>query len=159
MRATRGLASKLLHTVARYSSSGRQDWTNAMLRELDFIESDWAALFWALGSTTAIFRHSAGGLNHIGKKAAGILAGAVIAGMLVLCAFGLLRLSFRFFPALGLERMEWTHVLTGIVIPEMIFVIAAIKLWRKRGPIAAGILLSAVVLAMHFVIHVAANFH
>jgi hypothetical protein len=29
-----------------------------MLAELDFIESDWAALLWAAGATTALFRHS-----------------------------------------------------------------------------------------------------
>ena len=29
-----------------------------MLREMDFIEGDWAALFWALGSATALFKHS-----------------------------------------------------------------------------------------------------
>jgi hypothetical protein len=28
-----------------------------MLREMDFVESDWAALFWALGSATALFKH------------------------------------------------------------------------------------------------------
>jgi hypothetical protein len=28
-----------------------------MLRELDFVESDWGALFWALGSATALFKH------------------------------------------------------------------------------------------------------
>lgn len=27
-----------------------------MLREMDFVEGDWAALFWALGSSTALFR-------------------------------------------------------------------------------------------------------
>jgi hypothetical protein len=33
----------------------------AMLRELDFIEGEWAALFWALGSAAAILRHAASG--------------------------------------------------------------------------------------------------
>jgi len=132
------------------------------------------ALFWALGSTTAIFRHSGRGLrarfgkspargeeqrNNVGKKTAAILAGTTIAGALILCAFGLLRLSFRFFPALGLKRMEWTHVLAVIAIPEIVFIVTTVKLWRKQGPLAVGILLSAILLAMHFVIHVAANFH
>jgi hypothetical protein len=30
-----------------------------MLRELDFIEGDWSALFWALGSAAAVVRHAA----------------------------------------------------------------------------------------------------
>jgi hypothetical protein len=28
-----------------------------MLREMDCVEGDWAALFWALGSATALFKH------------------------------------------------------------------------------------------------------
>lgn len=28
-----------------------------MLREMDFVEGDWAALFWAVGSATALFKH------------------------------------------------------------------------------------------------------
>jgi len=144
-----------------------------MLRELDFIESDWAALFWALGSTTAIFRQrSTRGLkalfgksseregehmNNIGKKAVGVVSGFVVASLLVVGAFALLILSSRLFPALGLDHLEWTHWLTVIVMPEMIFIIAAVKLWNKRRSVAAGILLSAITLITHFVIHVAAN--
>jgi hypothetical protein len=30
-----------------------------MLRELDFVEGDWQALLWTLGSATALVRHSA----------------------------------------------------------------------------------------------------
>jgi hypothetical protein len=48
-----------------------QDWANAMLRELDFIESGWAALFWALGSTTAIYRYSSRGLRAWFRKYSG----------------------------------------------------------------------------------------
>ena len=55
MSTPRRLASRLLHEVARHSSSDSRDWANAMVRELDFIKSDWAALLWALGSTSAIF--------------------------------------------------------------------------------------------------------
>jgi hypothetical protein len=144
-----------------------------MLRELDFIESDWAALFWALGSTTAIFRHSARGvlrwfgkrkrheeepmMKDMGKKAVGIVAGMVMAIGLGLCALGLLVLSFRLFPTWGLERAEWVHWLTVIVIPETICIIAVAALWQKRRPVALGILLSAIAMATHVVIHVASH--
>jgi hypothetical protein len=172
MSATRRLASKLLRAILRHSSADSQEWANAMLRELDFIENDWAALFWALGSTTAIFRRSGRGLkawlgnyseegrmNSIGKRAVGVASGVAIAGMLVLCAFGLLLLSAHLFPGLGLDHLEWTHWLTVIVIPEVVFIIAAVALWRKKGPLAVGILLSAVMLAMHFVIHLTTSLH
>jgi hypothetical protein len=68
-------------------------------------------------------------------------------------------LSAHLFPGLGLDHLEWTHWLTVIVIPEVVFIIAAVALWRKKGPLAVGILLSAVMLAMHFVIHLTTSLH
>ena len=56
-----------------------------------------------------------------------------------------------------IDHLEWTHWLAVIVIPEAIFIIAVVRLWRKRGPLAIGIILSAVVLAVHFAIHVATH--
>jgi hypothetical protein len=170
MTFARRLASRLLHAVLRHSPYYSRDWASAMLRELDFIENDWAAFFWALGSTSAIFKHSVRGwkawfgreasdkeepMNDVGKKAVGIVSGVVIAGMLVVCAFGLLLLANYLLPGLGLDRLEWTHVLTVIVIPEIIFIVAVATMWRKRKPLAVGILLMAVVLATHVVVHIA----
>jgi hypothetical protein len=143
-----------------------------MLRELDFIENDWAALFWALGSTTAIFRHSIPrGLRawfgkhsgreeelmvkNIGKKAVGIASGVAIAGVVAICAFGVVRLLFHFFPAWDLGPVPWWVAV--ILIPEMIFVVAAVALWRKRRLMAVGILLSAVTLVTHVIVHVATH--
>lgn len=173
MGAARTVASRLLRAVQRLSPASSREWANGMLRELDFIESDWAALFWALGSVIALCRHFGRGwiawfsrnsrreeeakMKDIGKKAVGVGSGVVFAGMLVLCAFGLLRLVAFLFPGLGLDHLEWTHWLTVIVIPEAAFVVAAITLWRKRGPVAVGILLWAVVMALHVVIHVASH--
>ncbi len=172
MSAARKLASGLLRAIARRSPSGSREWAEAMLRELDFIESDWAALLWALGSATAIFRHSGRGwkawfgkksseegqMNDIGKKTVGMLAGVGIAALLILCATGVLLLGFRFFPGLDMEHMKWTHWLAVIVV-ETIFVIAAVKLWRKRAPMAVGILLTAILLAAHVVIHVTTHWN
>jgi hypothetical protein len=174
MSATRRLASRLLRAVVRHSSSATQDWANAMLRELDFIESDWAALFWALGSTGAIFRHSvprafrawlekrrdqSQGLprESIGKKALGVTAGIVIVLGVTSLAFVLVRQLFYAFPAWDLGSMPWWVAM--IVIPEMIFVVTAVALWRKRRSMAAGILLSAIVLVVHFVVHAATHVH
>jgi hypothetical protein len=54
--AIRRLASAILTTSVRWASPGVREWGSAMLREMDFVEGDWAALFWALGSATALFR-------------------------------------------------------------------------------------------------------
>jgi hypothetical protein len=51
MTTARRLALRILNIVVRFASPGAQDWAKAMLREMDFIENDWTALLWALGST------------------------------------------------------------------------------------------------------------
>lgn len=94
-------------------------------------------------------------MDNVGKKAVGIVSGVAIAGMLVVCAFGLLLLANYLLPGLGLDHLEWTHWLTVIVIPEIIFVVAVATMWRKRRSMAVGILLMAVVLATHAVVHIA----
>jgi hypothetical protein len=58
MPAIRRLAWRLLNARAEHSSAESRSWGNAMLREMDFVESDWTALLWALGSTTSLSRHS-----------------------------------------------------------------------------------------------------
>jgi hypothetical protein len=53
----RRLASAILTASVRWASPEVREWGNAMLHEMDFVEGDWAALFWALGSATALFKH------------------------------------------------------------------------------------------------------
>ena len=52
----RRLAAGILRTALRYSSPRAQEWGQAMLREMDFVEGDWAALRWSLGSAASLFR-------------------------------------------------------------------------------------------------------
>ena len=171
MSPARRLASKLLRALVRHSSSDTRHWANAMLRELDFIENDCTALFWSMGSITAIFRHSvprrlrswfgkhlipegAPILKHIRKNAAGTISGLAIAACVLFCAFGLVRLSFFLFPA---SNLEWTALLGVIVIPGTTFIVAAVALWRKRRSVAIGMALSAVAVVTHVVVHVATH--
>jgi hypothetical protein len=166
MGTPRNLAGKLLRAVLRLAPEDSREWALAMLRELDFIEGEWAALFWALGSAAAIVRHAVWGwrwmkrktkegskMNENGKKALGVGIGLFSSLMLVGCAFAMLRLAAALFPGLGIEHLEWTHVLAVIVVPEAIFITAAVLLWRKRGPVAAGILTTALVVGLHVVVH------
>jgi hypothetical protein len=169
MGAPRKLAAALLRAVLRRAPAESRDWASAMLRELDFIEGEWAALFWALGSTTAILRHvlsgwrgwfksksnrKAGkeaGMNNTGKKALGVGLGMLSALALVGCAFAVLRIIGTVFP--GLEHSPWAYWLAVMAIPEAIFVAATVMLWRKRGPVAAGILATGLVMALHVAVH------
>jgi hypothetical protein len=85
----------------------------------------------------------------------GVALGMISALMLAGCAFAVLRIAGFLFPGLGIEHAEWTHWLAVIVIPETIFVAAAVVLWRKRGPVAAGILTTALMIALHVAVHLA----
>ncbi|MGD0797698.1 MAG: hypothetical protein ABR910_08235 [Acidobacteriaceae bacterium] len=56
MTRLRKLATKISCVVVRAASPAAKDWANASSSEMEFIESDWAALRWALGSTKVLFR-------------------------------------------------------------------------------------------------------
>jgi hypothetical protein len=53
--------------------------------------------------------------------------------------------------------VPWAQWPAVIAIPETIFIVAALALWRKRRSMAAGIVLSAIVLFAHFIVHVATH--
>jgi hypothetical protein len=164
MGAPRKLAAALLRAVLRLAPVESREWATAMLHELDFIKGEWAALFWALGSTMAILRHAAsvgwawlkgnakeGRMSNTGKKALGVGLGMLSALALVGCAFAVLRIVGTLFP--GLEHSPWAYWLAVLAVPEAIFVVATVILWRKRGPIAAGILATGLVMALHVAVH------
>ncbi len=56
MTKIRKFGLKVLNIAARHAAPGTRDWVTAMSREMDFIENDWAALWWALGSTRILFK-------------------------------------------------------------------------------------------------------
>jgi membrane protein implicated in regulation of membrane protease activity len=54
MTLVRGAAVKISAFVVRWASSGCKEWAEGLAREVDFIESDWRALWWALGSARVL---------------------------------------------------------------------------------------------------------
>jgi hypothetical protein len=46
---------KISGVVVRYASPGCKEWAEGLEREVEFIDSDWAALGWALGSARVLF--------------------------------------------------------------------------------------------------------
>jgi hypothetical protein len=169
MGAPRRLAQRLLEALVKLAPLASREWAQAMLGELDFIRGDWAALYWALGSATAICRHIARDwrswlkqkaakedvlMNNAGKKAIGVGMGALSALMLVGCALGILRITDLLFPGLGLAH-GWNRWLAVLVVPELIFIVAAVALWRKKGPVAAGILTIGLLMGIHVAVHLA----
>jgi len=144
-----------------------------MLRELDFVEGDWQALLWTLGSATALARHSAPRqlrsavrkrvgpagrlvLSWIAENAAGVLSGVIIAaGVLTLSAWGGPDLMSTAVPQWQAGHARLLELLTFVLIPESVFIVAALALWRRRRNIAVGLLLSAMTFTTHLVVHVA----
>ncbi len=57
MKLIRGLALGITQLVVTCASPGSQEWAHALARELDFIEDDWSALRWALGSVRILFNY------------------------------------------------------------------------------------------------------
>ena len=156
MAIARRLAVALLNAVVRCAPADVRAWGQAMVRELDVVENDRAALSWALGSTTALMRQPAM-LRTIARNAGGVFLGAVMAGgVFVVSGAGLLRLLFLAFPSWQAQPRPIVEWLTAIAVPEMVFVVAVMTLRRHRRFMAAGIMLSAIALFIHFFVHVAA---
>ncbi|MFC5863552.1 hypothetical protein ACFPT7_14695 [Acidicapsa dinghuensis] len=170
MSRIRTVARNLLAAVVRRAPGISEEWAEAMLRELDYIPGEWESLFWSLGSAAAILRQSACALrawllklpapqeksmNSTTRKTLGVLTGMGLALALAFAAFGLVVFTNLLVPSLHLDRIEWTHVLFIVILPEIIFIAAAVRLWRTRTPVAAGILITAVALATHVLMHFA----
>jgi hypothetical protein len=171
MSITRRLASGVLTIVIRQLSGEGQLWGNAMLRELDFIQKDWAALFWAFGSTAALCRHSVTSrlrtlsdrrfnetlqIKRIAKKTTGFVSGVVVAGTVLALCVGILIGLIRF-ASLQQENGRLADRLLIVVIPETLYVVGIITLWRRRKSVALGILLAGMILVTHAIIHFATH--
>jgi hypothetical protein len=50
MTLVRTAAQKISAVVVRYSSAGNKEWAEGLAREVDFIQSNWGALLWSMGS-------------------------------------------------------------------------------------------------------------
>ena len=169
MGTRRRLAARLLEALVHLAPAGRRDWALAMLGELNFIEGEWASFFWAMRGATAILGHAAlapwawlkrqakegTGMNNTGKKIMGVSIGVFSALMLAGCLMATLRIAGILFPGLYQEHPGWLDWLAVLAIPEAIYIFATVLLWRKRGPVAAGLLATGLVMALHIGVHLA----
>jgi len=170
MSAIRRAAWRLLNRMAQQATPETRTWGSAMLREMDFVEGNWEALLWALGSIMVLGRNSISrGLrswfdrNFIGRSsrtmtaritslASGILIGAAVLAVCIVAFVSLVHASW-FEPAYG----KLADRLLIVVVPETIYLAGALALWRQRKPMAVGVLVAGVILiahaAMHFITH------
>jgi hypothetical protein len=181
MGLPRSLAEKLLRAILRYAPEDRCAWVEAMLRELDFIGGEWPALSWALGCTTVVFREclsewgawlwskctrmfgirtskEENKMNETGKNTLGVLIGVVSALALGVLAFLLRNVIADALATMGIQRSMMSHILSVIVPTELIVVGAAVLLWRrKRAAVAVGLLVPALLMGAHLVVHLASH--
>jgi len=172
MAMLRRLAERWLRAVVRHAPRSCRPWASAMLRELDFIESDWAALLWALGSTAAVSRQwlrswrawisgqseEEPAMKGTAMKVTDLLLGVLMAVGAAVGAFALLLLVFYLFPALHHAPIPWpAWVFSGML--EVLFVAGTVKFWKTRRPMAIGILLAALVFTTHFAMHIASRWN
>ena len=94
-------------------------------------------------------------MKDVGKKAIGVGEGIVLAGLLAVVAYGVLRLLFYLMPHLeDIGPVPWVAWLVVMIIPQTLFIIFAVRLWRNKRPVAIGIVFTAVVFAAHFAAHI-----
>jgi hypothetical protein len=121
-----------------------------MLHELDYVDGDWSALWWALGGAMTLVRARSLSAKHLGKATAGVVTGAVMAaGIMGICLALLMQLPHMAWPELShSSALERGLVTVGL---ETICSFVAAALWRHRRSLATGALVAGTTLALHVV--------
>lgn len=169
MSVIRRTASRWLGAMIRYAPAQCQDWGHAMLRESDFVESNWSALRWALGSMAALCRYSISvELNALDRKCRELSVKRIVRRLLPLLsgvAVALIFLSICIAAFSALLHASWfdhaqqrlaDRVLI-VAVPETAYLAGVLALWRRRKTFAVGILSSGVLLIVHAIVHFASH--
>jgi uncharacterized membrane protein len=143
----RNLALRILNAVVRRTPPDVRDWGLAMLREMDFIENDRAALFWAIGSVKALASSRKGKetmrvqlINRVSSRA-----------LIFLSLVALLAVLSGYFQASQPDEGTAAHIfqLSIVALVPMVLLFLATVDWKKplRSTRVLGIPASALVLA------------
>ena len=82
MTLIRKFAKGALRAAVRRAAPAVREWGEAMLREMDFIESDWEALLWAIGSVMTVTSNTRSG--DMRGEQVNRVSGRIITGLSVL---------------------------------------------------------------------------
>jgi hypothetical protein len=166
MSAIRGVARRVLRFVVRLAPPTARNWGEAMLREMDYVDGDWAALFWALGSTVAVCRNSV--TEHLRRRRervdrekfsrkpaswivsvfAGVAAALVVLALSILTLTTVQRAS-SFDPG----QAKLVRLLFAVVVPDAICLVGAIALWRTQRRRPSGILAACAAVGAHSILY------
>jgi hypothetical protein len=120
----------------------------AMLREMDFIESDWAALFWAIGSVKSLTLSRKGsGIMH--RQQINRVSGKVV---IVLSLIALLTVFSGYFQPPQPDEGAAAHIFQlsiAALVPTILLFFATAD-WRKPLQSARMLAFPAVALALAF---------
>jgi len=170
MSVVRKAASRWLSFVTQHLPAPAQEWAHAILREADFVEGDWTALPWVLGSTAALCRYSislelkalnkycreqlsAKGMAKSMFPVLGGVAAAVIFLSVCIAALSSLLQASWFDPV----QHKLADRLLIVVIPETVYLASTLALWRRKRTFAVGILGAGVLLMAHAIAHFVAH--
>jgi hypothetical protein len=156
MSAIRNAARRVLEFVVRHAPPATRSWGDAMMREMDVIDDDWAALSWALGSTMALCRHSViEQMRNVQQRRPSALQ-SVLLGISAAAIVLMVSMSARTM----LERTSWyapsqgrqLALMFAVVIPDTLGLLGGVALWRPHGRLASGILAAGAALGAHSIL-------
>jgi hypothetical protein len=145
----RRITSRLLSLAAACAPAKFAEWARAMLGELDYVEDDWSAFFWALGSIAVLLRFSTiqlllipkwrdkSMIRHTGQ----VLLGAVVAGI-VCMAGSLVCIASLKVAGLQLSDVRMSQRLMFIFLLEVTYVVIATAQWHRRKIVSVGVSLA-----------------
>jgi hypothetical protein len=134
--------------VVRRAQPAVREWGAAMLREMDFIESDWAALFWAIGSVKSVASNRKGNDVMRGDRVNRV-CGRVIIGLSILALFTVVT---GYFQAPRPDEGTAAHIfqLSIVALVPTILLFLATADWKKPLRSARPLTVPAVALVLAF---------
>ena len=98
-------------------------------------------------------------MSLLQRRAVGLISGMAIVLVAAIAILTLIHVSAGFFALGSPERFPESVWLWIATLSEATFVVAAIALWRKRRPMAVGILLSAIAIGTHMAVHISTHWN
>ena len=136
MILVRRVAMKISGVVVRYASPGCKEWAEGLAREVAFIEGDWAALWWAMGSTKVLLNRREARLRSLAdvveraRRFAEVQRKGGISNLIPLWLVFVYLLKLRDSGG-GLESLGCWLVCAG----GLLMGVAGLVRWQQRSPI------------------------
>jgi hypothetical protein len=140
MTRLRKLAVRISNTVVCRSLPAYRDWAQATARELEFIESDWAALRWALGSwkmAASCQNAPLTSISEVPRAARNFLLETRVSTVANRCSLLIMAASFSFFAAHTTRQaslLAWC-----LVIAAVTYLVCDIVHWGWRFSSGGGL--------------------